>query len=164
MKKTLVLVRHAHRDTAVRSKDNGLSEKGKEQARWVKKFFTARFGKDQPGSIWLVSSPKKRCQETLALIAAEIKQQVDPHPDLDEQSNQESVAKFEERVNHFIKDWMDSPQELTIACSHGDWLPVAIARLLGCHADFKKSSWLEIEYDGSMQLKWFVPTLKPFYG
>src|SRR5258708_4894658 len=112
MKKTLVLIRHAHRDNTVRSKDNGLSEKGREQARWLKKFYFKRFGDNQTGGVWLASSPKKRCIETVSAIAAEMGKTVDLNPDLDEQSNQESIEKFEGRVAHFLKDWKDSPQEL----------------------------------------------------
>lgn len=164
MKKTLILIRHAHRDTSDRSRDNGLSEKGREQSRWLKRFFASRFENDEINRVWLVSSPKKRCIETLAPIAFELKSQVDSHPDLDEQSHQETLEKFQQRIEHFLKDWIESPQELTVVCSHGDWLPIAVQDLLGCSLDFKKSGWLEIEWDGGAQLKWFVPTLKSFYG
>jgi broad specificity phosphatase PhoE len=161
MSKTLVLIRHAHRDTAIRSKDNGLSDKGKGQARALKKYFASRF--EKPQSVWLVSSPKKRCLETLAPISAVGNYEIDVNPDLDEQGDGESMAKFEERIQHFIKEFQQMPQEMTLVCSHGDWLPMAVFHLLGVRCDFKKGAWFEIEWDGSAQLKWFIPTFKPFY-
>lgn len=159
--KTLVFIRHAHRDTAVRSRDNGLSDKGKNQAKALKKYFVSRF--DHPESLWLVSSPKKRCQETLGPIAGVGPYEIDVHPDLDEQGSGESSQKLEERVQHFLNEWRQAPQEITLVCSHGDWLPIAVSQLLGIRCDFKKGGWLEIEWDGSAQLKWFIPTFKPFF-
>lgn len=161
MSKTLIFIRHAHRDNTNRSKDNGLTEKGKMQARALKKYFSARF--ERPESLWLVSSPKKRCQETLAPIATVGGYDIDINPDLDEQSTGEQLQKFEQRVQHFIQEWHRMPQEITIVCSHGDWLPVAVYHLLGLRCDFKKGGWLELEWDGSAQLKWFIPTFKPFF-
>jgi broad specificity phosphatase PhoE len=161
MSKTLVLIRHAHRDNSVRSKDNGLTDKGKNQARALKKYFASRF--DRPGGVWLVSSPKKRCLETLGPISTAGNYEIDVNPDLDEQTSGETIQKFEGRVHHFLKEWQRMPQELTLVCSHGDWLPLAVFHLLGVRCDFKKGAWLELEWDGSAQLKWFIPTFKPFY-
>src|SRR4051812_31670871 len=128
MTKTLVLIRHAHRDTGDRARDNGLSDKGKDQARWLKKYFTSRF--EHPEGLWLVSSPKKRCLETLAPISSVGEYEIDVDPDLDEKAASETVEAFEQRIHRFLKEWTQTPQELTIVCSHGDWLPAAVVHLL----------------------------------
>jgi broad specificity phosphatase PhoE len=167
MKKTLVLIRHAHRDTETRALDNGLSEKGQMQARWLRKYFLERFAKCSEGeyeNIWFVSSPKVRCRESLAPMASAAKLKLDINPDLLEQKSTENAAAFERRVLHFLGEWQRMPQPLTIVCSHGDWLPIAVFRLLGCKIDFKKASWLEIEWDSHAQLKSFIPGFKSFYG
>src|SRR6185312_11499052 len=43
MTKTLVLCRHAHRDNSRRELDNGLTDKGREQAKNIRRFFGDRF-------------------------------------------------------------------------------------------------------------------------
>ena len=161
MKKTIVLIRHAHRDNALRVRDNGLSDKGLEQARWLKKYFCKRF--EKPSAVWLVSSPKKRCIETLEPIAAEGGWKIDAHPDLHGQALGESQPKFEARPPRFLNEWKASPQELTVVCSHGDWLPDAVQYLLGASVDFKKGAWLELDWEGAALLKGFIPSFKPFY-
>lgn len=163
MTKTLVFIRHGHRDTSQRDMDNGLDTKGQGQARSIKAFFHTRFadGKD----VWLVSSPKRRCQETLEPLAKSLNCEVDSHPGLDEQKKGESDADFESRVGKFLEEWMATSAPLTLVCSHGDWLPIAIKQLLGIHQEFKKGSWLELEMVGSqISLKWYIPTFKFFGG
>lgn len=164
MQKTLILVRHAHRDNSRRELDNGLDDKGRDQAKALKKFFSERFSKDAfEGGLWLVSSPKVRCLETLEPIAKSVERKVDAHPALDEQGGRETAAAFEARVAAFLKEWRASHAAYTILCSHGDWLPAALRLLMGVGASFKKGSWLEIEWDGeSPELKWYIPTFKYF--
>lgn len=165
MQKTLILIRHAHRDNTQRELDNGLSEKGREQAKAIKRFFTERFSKDELGKgLWLVSSPKVRCVETLQPIAKVIERPVDIHPGLDEQGARESIKAFDARLDGFLKEWSESKAALTILCSHGDWLPTATARLFGFHQEFKKGAWFELESDGSAhQIRWYIPTFKHFF-
>ena len=162
MMKTLVLIRHAHRDNSVRSRDNGLSEKGREQARWLKKYFFRRFEGHE--GVWLASSPKARCIQTLEPISKEGGFEVDLNPDLEEQGASESLTKFEARIHHFLEEWSHAPQPVTLVSSHGDWLPLAAHHLLGAEFDFKKGAWLELEWDGKVVLKSFIPTFKPFFG
>lgn len=164
MVKTLVMLRHAHRDTAQRELDNGLSERGREQAKAIRKFFTARFdSKDLGSGLWLVSSPKVRCVETVGPIAKMLNRPVDIHPDLGEQMASEEQKSLSTRVDSFLDEWRDSKAQMTVLCSHGDWLPVACFRLLGLELDIKKGSWLEIEADsGRIRLKWWIPTFKHF--
>jgi broad specificity phosphatase PhoE len=165
MSKTLVMIRHAHRDTSRRELDNGLDDKGREQAKAVKRFFSDRFGDfDQAKGLWLVSSPKLRCQETLLPIAKEVGRPVDVHPGLDEQSAKESSNAFANRIAGFFKEWAQADRDLTILCSHGDWLPLAAFRLLSLNLDLKKGSWFEIDWNGGQTtLKWYIPSFKNLY-
>lgn len=165
MQKSLILIRHGHRDNTRREVDNGLSDKGREQAKALKRFFTERFSKeDLAKGLWLVSSPKLRCVETLQPIAKAIDRPVDSHPGLDEQSGRETVKAFESRLEAFLKEWMESKTPLTVVCSHGDWLPMAAQKLLGIQPIFKKGGWLELESSGAGHgLRWYVPTFKYFF-
>lgn len=165
MTKTLVLIRHAHRDTSNRELDNGLSDKGKDQAKDLRRFFSDRFDQAElKDGLWLVSSPKKRCLETLNPIAKLLDRTVDIHPGLDEASMRESTASFTSRIEQFLREWQQSKAALTLLCSHGDWLPMAVNHLLGIHQEFKKGGWLEVEWQGgSGRLSWYAPTLKYFY-
>lgn len=165
MVKTLILIRHGHRDNSRRELDNGLDEKGREQAKAIKKFFNARFGQGgEMNGLWLVSSPKVRCVETLMPLAKTVDRPVDSHPGLDEQGPKESAAAFEARVKGFLQEWSKSQAGLTLLSSHGDWLPVAIRHLLGIDIEPKKGSWLEVEWNSARaSLKWSIPTFKHFF-
>jgi broad specificity phosphatase PhoE len=166
MDKTLVFIRHAHRDTAVRTNDNGLDQKGRDQAKSLRRFFFERFSeKDIKAGLWLVSSPKLRCQETLQPIAKELQRAIDIHPSLDEQNGKESAAQFSGRVSGFLKEWRENASPLTLVCSHGDWLPVASQLLTQGVYVCKKGSWHELVLSESgLELVWSVPSFKPFFG
>ena len=165
MSKTLILIRHAHRDNSRRELDNGLDDKGREQAKSLKKFFFARFStEDLKGGLWLVSSPKIRCQETLLPIAKDLGRSVDVHPGLDEQGPKETGAEFSSRVQKFIKEWESSKVPTTVVCGHGDNLPLTVQHLLGWPQSFKKGAWLEVEMEGgSKALRWYIPSFKHFF-
>lgn len=166
MNKTLVLIRHAHRDTSDRNQDNGLSGKGKDQAKFLKKFFSSRFNAEETkGGVWLVSSPKKRCIETLEPIARHVNAEIDVHPELDEQGTGETMQAVEKRMRAFFHEWSRSSVQTTLICSHGDWLPMATQLLLGFPHEFKKGSWFELEaLSHTAYLKWYIPHFKPFYS
>lgn len=165
MNKTLVLIRHGHRDNSRRELDNGLDEKGREQAKSIKRFFMSRFAQDDlKGGLWIVSSPKIRCVETLQPLAKALDRTVDVHPGLDEQGPREAGSGIEARVQNFLAEWKRSESDITVVSSHGDWLPMAGMRLLGLSIEPKKGSWLEIAGDSSFQtLKWYIPSFKHFY-
>ena len=58
MSKTLVFIRHSHRDNTQRELDNGLSEKGQDQAKAIRRFFMDRFAAEKfDQGLWLVSNP-----------------------------------------------------------------------------------------------------------
>lgn len=145
MQKTLILVRHAHRETGLgRERDNGLSEKGREQAELLQDLFK----KAHPGqTARLVSSPKKRCLETLAPLARMLRVEVEEDPTLLESG--ETPGSLESRADRFFADWVGRTEPITIACSHGDWIPEFLERYATVQTDVKKGSWAELEYDAS---------------
>jgi hypothetical protein len=49
------------------------------------------------------------------------------------------------RIHKFIQVWIRSGPALTVACSHGDWLPYAVEIATGARVAFKKGAWAEIE-------------------
>ena len=165
MQKSLILIRHGHRDNSRRELDNGLDEKGREQAKAIRRFFTERFSKDEvAGGLWLISSPKLRCVETLQPLAKALDRSVDIHPALDEQSGKEPAKAFASRIDGFLHEWKESRMPITVLCSHGDWLPLAAEKVLGWPQAFKKGAWLELEWEGSMgRLRWYIPSFKPFF-
>jgi broad specificity phosphatase PhoE len=163
MEKNLILIRHGHRDNSRRELDNGLDEKGKTQAKNIRRFFLKRF-EDQEGGIWIASSPKRRCTETVLPLALDMKLPIDVHPGLDEQAPGESGEKFQSRVQKFLRGWIEEGPGITVACSHGDWIPVAVYHLLGVQSDPKKGSWTEVTWSGGRAtLKWYLPTFKQFF-
>lgn len=166
MSKRLILVRHAHRDNTMRQLDNGLSDKGFDQAKYIKRYFTARFGDEEiKESLWLVSSPKIRCVETLLPLSKALGRPVDSHPQLNEGEMGEGGRAMEARVQNFLKEWKQSKVETTVACSHGDWLPIAFHQLLGIYLEPKKGSWFEIEWESDRpELVSYIPSFKHFYS
>ena len=152
--KTLVLLRHAHRDVEERSRDNGLSEKGEEQVRRMVEFARKRLEDSAPV---FLSSPKKRCVETLSPLARALGGRVVIDPRLSERSPVEGAAEYLARLEEFLDFWKYECPETTIVCSHGDWIPDAIHRLTGAESALKKCGWAEIEYlNGSGYLTWLV--------
>lgn len=165
MSKTLILIRHGHRDNSMRQLDNGLTDKGREQAKAIKRYFTARYEEDDvKSSLWLVSSPKIRCVETLLPLSKAMDRTVDIHPHLNEGQPGEGSRALEARIQNFLKEWKQSKVEITVACSHGDWIPIAVHQLLGLYVDPKKGSWLEIELESERaELQSYIPSFKHFF-
>lgn len=142
----LIIVRHAHRDKPAplgRKADNGISKKGRGQAKKVARLYTKLLGRQQAE---LISSPKVRCVETLQPLAKNLKTKIATHKALDEQSDEETVEDYRETVAQFIKGWMKSKSPVTIVCSHGDWIPLALDVLLGAGFELKKGGWAQFEY------------------
>jgi len=177
----LFLVRHAHRDTSNREDDNGLSDKGRDQAKTLVSLFQKKIdpkgGKKSGSKIVLLSSPKKRCIETLTPFSKKMDVTITIDPNLDEQRSGESSGQFEKRVASFLKFVQDLEREFNsrefdgrgikdqevkkkaksgegkdlyiFVCSHGDWLPLASQKLVGVGLDMKKAGVAEIE-DGRL--------------
>ena len=137
--KTLILIRHAHRDTHDRSADNGLSAKGKRQVERLRESLLAR----DPKAAFL-TSPKRRCRETLVPLAEQAGALARVEPLLDEQGPDESEGELHARVQSFAEWFRSEAPALTYACSHGDWLPLCIEELSGEAGDLRKGAWARL--------------------
>lgn len=149
-----VLVRHAHRDKpGGGAEDNGLSEKGKRQARRIRKFYDKRFSE---GKVLLWSSPKVRCQETLAPLAEDLKSEIEIIRELDEQSSKETDAEFRARIDRFFEKCRSVKAQRIVFCTHGDWIPAAMQKLFQQPIDLSKGGWIEWEENPRRNLTWIV--------
>lgn len=150
IEKSLILIRHAHRNTEKQNQDNGLTDKGRGQAENAAQTLSRIFAGTQPT---FQSSPKKRCMETLTPVAERFGSKVTRNPLLLEQEENESSTKFENRIRKFLNEWKEGTTEVTFICSHGDWLPVAAEMLIEAPCEFKKGGWVEIKWaDGDAWL------------
>lgn len=164
--RTLILIRHAHRDTSNRNLDNGLSDKGQKQVKRLVKYFQKRFRYEEwsVSNIKFESSPKLRCVQTLQPLAQIVGSQVIEQAELSEQNPNESFAKFQARLQNYLKRWIESDIPVLVVCGHGDTLPLMVFHLLGTAVDFKKAGFLELEWEsGQAHLKQYIPSLKLFY-
>jgi broad specificity phosphatase PhoE len=167
--KTLVLIRHAHRDVEDRSRDNGLSPRGREQVQALLSYFkrSSKAPRVEKGvfdpergerTAW-ISSPKKRCLETLsplALIEGVRPTTIDL---LLERGEDEELQHFHHRVREFCDWWLQEGPELTFACSHGDWIPACVEQLTGGKVQVSKGSWCELVISaetGEPALRWLI--------
>jgi phosphohistidine phosphatase SixA len=141
--KTLILVRHAHRDTSHKEADNGLSAKGKDQAETLSKQIQRIYGVSQAT---FLSSPKRRCIETLEPLCQAFESTVQSDPLLDEQQDSETSFKFRQRIQTFLERWIKGKDPFIFACSHGDWLPIAVELLTGAHSEFDKGGWAQVNW------------------
>lgn len=157
MKKTLIIVRHAHRNTEDHTKDNGLSLKGQAQVKKLTKFAKRRMLGTQPT---FLTSPKKRCIETLLPMSKELGAKLAIDDLLVERGPLESDALVLARVEEFLDHWKYESKGVTVICTHGDWIPLAIEKLTGSKTGLKKAGWAEIEYLGTSSiLTWLVQKL-----
>src|SRR3989338_5726245 len=118
MKKVLILVRHAHRDTSQgREKDNGLSYKGKMQSERLKKYI---YPLCKNSTVQLFSSPKKRCVETLNPLTKQLHKKIYLTPLLLEKNESETLKYFFGRIQKFFQIFRKNKAEITIACTHVD--------------------------------------------
>jgi len=162
MTKSLVLIRHGQRDTDPDDHDNGLNQRGLAQAQAAAEFFRNRFP-EGVANLELLSSPKRRCRETLTAIASAAGREFRVDANLDEHQPGEGSPAFDRRVQIFLDERARSAARLTIACSHGDWLPRAIDLLTGHRPDLPNACWFEIAWRGGpAELTWFIPTFAPF--
>lgn len=157
MNKTLVLIRHAHRETKNgREQDNGLSSKGRRQVRKLFDFYFKRFPEVESPLLW--SSPKRRCIETLLPLANKLEKKLINRKELDEQNAEESSKEFINRMESLLKEIRQSKKELIILCSHGDWIPVFLKQVIGIKMTLKKGGWAELDSLNEKQftLTWLI--------
>jgi phosphohistidine phosphatase SixA len=145
-RKRLVFIRHAHRDTEVHSRDNGLSEKGLKQVKQLVRFSE---GRDLEGAEF-ISSPKLRCIETLSPVAKALKTEISIDRRLGEGGSLDDLDQF-------VDWWKYEGPNLLVACSHGDVIPFLVQKITGGVISIKKAGWCEIELVGSdAYLTWLV--------
>ena len=156
--KTLIVTRHAHRDKAQgREVDNGLSEKGLQQAKRLTQYFEKKYGGKKPH---VMSSPKVRCQETVQAIADITKRKLEISDLLDEQHEGESSKAYKKKVEEFLRWWKEEGPPLLIINSHGDWIPLFFEIAIGTCLDLKKGAWAELELDDNTpKLTWLLQEL-----
>lgn len=150
--KTLIITRHAHRNKPKGGEaDNGLSAKGRKQARALAKFYTRVFSRKKAR---IYSSPKIRCVETIEPIAKKIKVSLET---LDSLNETPTESERLQKVRAFHSFWLSSDAPLTLICSHGDWIPAYLKSVFGIEIDLDKGGWLEVEQDSNADAK---PTLR----
>jgi broad specificity phosphatase PhoE len=158
--KTLVIVRHAHRDTANRSLDNGLTKKGKRQARRLLAYYKIRFPKVKP---LIVSSPKKRCVETIQPAADYAGAPLVLDRALLDVALPKGRFSPPARVAGFLHWWRKEAPETVVVCSHGGWITAALRALTGADLELKKGGWAEVELAGGRpRLAWLIQSFKFF--
>jgi broad specificity phosphatase PhoE len=147
VKRTLILVRHAHRKKLgpnprlASALDNGISTQGRAQAKRVRDRFVKTFGpKAQPT---LLSSPKLRCLETLAPLAKKLDAAIEIRLGLDESPDPIKQARA------FLQRWKKSRCKTTVICSHGDVLPALLKLTLGAPIELDKGAWCVLEWDSA---------------
>jgi len=147
--KYLLLIRHAHRDkNADGDGDNGLSEKGKNQAAAL----TAHILEKYPGKKFLIqSSPARRCVETVKPIALSLKLRIRKNKLLAEEG--ESRSDFLMRIAQFRKWCEEKAPPSILACSHGDWIPQFLRETTGLSTELKKGALAEIQLT---ERTWFL--------
>jgi broad specificity phosphatase PhoE len=125
-----------------------LSDKGRHQAKAIARHFQKvadeAFPNEKP---LLLSSPRRRCLETLEPLSKKTQVQVKADARLLEQEPQEDMAQFQKRILDFERWWKEEAPPLVVACSHGDWLPIAIARITGAAVGMEKGAWAEIRME-----------------
>lgn len=107
----------------------------------------------------LLTSPKKRCMETLEPLARKLERKLVLHPSLTEfrgDNKKETKSEFKKRIRLFLREWEKSKNPLTILCTHGDWIPHFFKETLGTSIHLKKGGWAELEGSGEIQLTWLI--------
>ncbi|MBU6153570.1 MAG: phosphoglycerate mutase family protein [Bdellovibrionales bacterium] len=146
MSRTLIFIRHAHRDTEDPSRDNGLSEKGKAQVTDLVHYFKSWCNREhEDARIKLMCSPKKRCIQTLEPIAAALERKLDVDARISEVQFLETEVSVRERLEAFLQDWKSRSSEVTLVCSHGDVIPLCVQMLTGARIGIKKAGFVQIE-------------------
>lgn len=144
--KRLIFIRHAHRDTEIHTRDNGLSERGHEQVKLLVKHARNREIEDA----LFLSSPKVRCIETISPVAEDCRSKIK----IDERIGEGCSAAA---MESFVDWWKYEAPDLVVACSHGDVIPMLVQKLSGAAISIKKAGWCELELVGrEVYLTWLV--------
>lgn len=137
----LILIRHAHREDGDPRLDNGLSPMGKGQVDHLCQIFESQWLTKEGDKFQFLSSPRKRCLETLGPIAQLVSEPVQVEPLLVELEDGESSVDLIRRVKRFI-DLVTEAKDSYVCCSHGDWIPEFVQMIEGVARPLRKSEML----------------------
>lgn len=96
--------------------------------------------------------------ETLLPLANKLERKLVVRKELDEQTAEESLKEFTNRMEPLLKDIRQSKKELIILCSHGDWIPAFLKQVIGIKITLKKGGWVELDSLNEKQftLTWLI--------
>lgn len=151
--KLLILLRHSQRDPQDHSSDGGLSIEGWNQSRRTQKKLLEKL---HSPPVRLISSPKRRCQESLQAFSEELGISIEIDQDLDEQGASEDSTSFRSRVQSFIEKFKGLKEDPVLICSHGDWIPEAIYECTHLITEIKQGGWAELSHENG---KWILQDL-----
>lgn len=119
----LVLIRHAERALTFQSATDGLSERGREQSRWL----AEQVGENLVRPTRLVASPRIRTHQTMAPIAEKTNLLIEIEDLVNERESNETRQVFEDRVRSFLTG--TPTNQITFVCTHSDWLDSAMLQM-----------------------------------
>lgn len=114
----LILLRHAEKDTGG-GLNPGLSLRGTEQSLSLVDLLRS---KKWPRLQNIFVSPKRRTQETVAPLAAELKLDAEILAELDERNHDESMAAFHRRLRAMMDTLDEEGDACVLWCTHLDWI------------------------------------------
>lgn len=118
--KEIVIFRHAQKDSW--QANPTLSDYGQKQAQ---NLVTLVNTSQLPAPSLLISSPKKRAQQTFIPLQEKFQIPLVLDPALDERSNHETGREFEARIKQFIHyDLVQNAVPCMFLCTHLDWLEI----------------------------------------
>lgn len=118
--KEIVLFRHAQKGSW--TNDPELSEQGHRQALLIVELVHREL---LPRPHQLLTSPKKRAQQTLIPLQEEFQIPLIIEPTLDERNSYETGREFEARIKSFVQEEIPQQQSSCLfMCTHLDWLEV----------------------------------------
>ncbi len=157
-KKTLVLLRHAHRDRIPGEPNNGLSSKGWLQAADAANALAKKYALAiAEGQYTVLTSPLRRCQETAEVIAKSVGLEPKVNDLLKEYAPGEPIEELVARIKSFFTEWKRQKYMVLVACSHGDWIPEAIRLMADKDYDIRKGAFVEITIDDEGRLQCSKP-------
>ena len=104
----------------------------------------------------LISSPKRRCIETLDPLSQATGALIRVSKDLDEGGD------CREKSTRALADWRRHDDPITVFCSHGDWIPEALEAWCGLQSELKKGGWAQFESEDAearLKLTWLIQEL-----
>lgn len=139
--KHLIVIRHARplhptTENLEAGSDCSLSPAGQKQAAQFAEFMTHEFSHQ---TSLILSSPKKRCQETVVPLAEGLGLSVQSWEILNE------GGSLREKSKKLQEWWKENAPPLAVLCSHGDLIPVLCEVLIGVPVELGKGQWLHAQ-------------------